>query len=118
MNSKDIKKLEELRIDDFIWGIYIFIVVMALISNAIERSSVYTKDPKDIQDYHSINIFLFVIAFLIYLYFLKTQSEHFTEKKDLSTCLSLIATILLVISGSLFIIAEIRSTNDDLTIGI
>ena len=113
MNLKDIKKLEELKKDDFIWEIYIFIVVFALISNSIERSSVYTKNKDEIRAYHAINLVLFIIAFLIYLYFLKLNTEHYLEKQDMSNYLSLIGTILLVVTGALFIIAELKSSNDD-----
>ncbi|HBA37995.1 MAG TPA: hypothetical protein DCY94_04675 [Firmicutes bacterium] len=112
MKTDDLEHLSELKIDDYIWYIYIFIVFAALLSNSIERDYVYTKDKTEFESFRIINIALLTIAFFIYLYFLKVNAHHFEKKRDFTNCLSLIGTIFLLISGSLILIAEIRSASD------
>lgn len=118
MTDFDLEHLKELDNDDKIWYIYIFIVFAALLSNYIEKDYVKTKNNTELQAYHTINIIVLSIAFFIYLYFLKVNYNHFEKKRDFNNCLSLIATIFLVVSGALLLISEIRSSNEDVTVGL
>ncbi len=118
MSENALEHLEELRKDDYIWYIYIFIVVFALYSNYLERDYVYTKNKRELEAYHSINIVLFTIAFFIYLYFLNVNARHYDKKKNFNNFLSLAGTSLLLASGALILIAEIRNSSEDAGFGI
>lgn len=112
MNNDDLEHLTELKNDDYIWYIYIFIVFAALLSNALERDYIYTKSQKELESYHIINIIVLTIAFFIYLYFLKVNAHHYEKKRNFSNCLSLIATIFLVLSGALALTSEIKNSSE------
>lgn len=44
MNESPIEQYNELKKDDFIWYIYIFIVFAAIYSNRLEEDYVFTKN--------------------------------------------------------------------------
>ncbi len=113
MNFDDREKLAEIQNDNAIWGIYIFIVVAALFSNEIEKKFILTRDKNLNQEFHIINMIVLTLAFFIYLYFLNINSKRFDKKKDLNTFFSLAGTTLLLASGALLLIAEIRSSASD-----
>jgi len=121
MNYATAKKLKELEIDDYIWYIYIFIVFAALVSNSFERDYTITKNKEEYESYHIINIILLTLAFFIYLYFLKVNAEHYEQKRDSSNAFSLLGTIFLLLSGSLLLIAELKSApsgSDSIVLGL
>lgn len=111
MNRNAYESLRELQIDDYIWYIYIFIVFAALLSNSIERDYIYTHSEEERTSYQIINIALLTLAFFIYLYFLKLSAYHYEQKRDFANCMSLLASIFLLLSGALAIIAELKSSS-------
>ncbi len=119
MNAEKQEKLQELKVDDESWYVYIFIVIAALYSNHVERDYTFTHDKKEFQTYHTINIIVLSIAFFIYLYFLYVNSKHFEKKRNFENALTLIGTCLLLASGALLLISEIRSSSsgDDIPLG-
>lgn len=119
ISLEDTSRLQELRADDYIWYIYIFIVFAALLSNNLERSYVYTKDKDEFTSYHIINIIVLTLAFFIYLYFLKISAVQYHKKRNFNNAIRLIGTIFLLLSGALVLIAELResSGNESITLG-
>ena len=76
--SNDISsKINALNIDDLVWYIYIFISVAALYSNELEKQYTYTKDKKKLTEFHSINLVVLTIAFLVYVYFLMVAYKRY-----------------------------------------
>ena len=69
MNASKQEKLDELQMDDLIWYIYIFILVAALYSNALEKEYVVNEDKVKAAEFYSINLVVLTIVFLIYTYF-------------------------------------------------
>lgn len=112
MNSNINRRLDRLRTEDYIWYIYVFIAVFALISNKYEKSYVVTKKREDFEKYHTINETLFVVALLIYLYFLYANYEQYKEKRDSLTWLNLIVSILFIIGGVIALYVEVSSNGD------
>ena len=119
------KKLKRLKNEDIIWIIYFFIVVFALYSNKLDRDYLLKKDKDAYKREKSINITIFFVAFFIYLYFLLLLTEdlgnmekNFDNPNYRSTFIQLIAAILFLIGGAIYLINEITRKDDDLDVGL
>ena len=119
------KKLKRLRNEDFIWIVYFFIVVFALYSNKLDRDYILKKDNEAYKKEKYINITIFFIAFFIYLYFLLLLTEdlgsmekNFNDPAYRSTFIQLIAAILFLIGGAIYLINEITRKDDALDVGL
>ena len=122
MNHKEINnKLKELNIEDSIWIIYIGIILLSWYSNNLERKYYINKDNISKEEYRKIIILIFSILTIIYFYFLKSSyddikniKETDREKKKQLLYLSFIASLLIVISGIIFLYIAI--TDEDLNV--
>ncbi|MDD6223636.1 MAG: hypothetical protein PUB18_01380 [bacterium] len=103
-------KLKQLRIEDLTWIIYIVIIVMSWYSNSLERKYYIYNDLHSKEQYRKMMILIFSILVVIYLYFLKSSYDDLKnikpydpyEKKHL-TCMSFIGSLLVAISGFIFL---------------
>ena len=118
------EKLKRLRNEDLIWIIYFFVAAFALISNMYDRKYLLNKDKSAYGKEKIINISIFVVAFFIYLYFVLLLTEdlgkmekNFQDKKYRSTFIQLIAAILFLIGGAIYLVNEV-TTNDPDDVGI
>lgn len=114
-------KLKQLKTEDFIWVIYIFIIFLSWYSNSLERKYFIYNDIESKEKYRKIMIFIFSILVIVYLYFLKDsyndlQSLNFDDsnKKKKLIYLSFIASLLIAISG--FIFLYIAVNDEDLNV--
>ena len=110
MNEELLKKLKQLEIEDFIWLIYIGIIIMSWYSNSLERNFFIYNDLESKEKYRKIIIGIFTILVIVYLYFLQDSYEDVKNinfnnltKKDYLTILSFIASLLIAISGFIFL---------------
>lgn len=120
-----IKKLKRLRNEDFIWIIYFFIVVFALYANKLDRNYLLNNDVTSKRREKNINVTIFFVAFFIYLYFVLLLTEdigrmekNFDNPKYRSTFIQLIAAILFLIGGSIYLINEITRSDEPLDVGL
>lgn len=119
------RKLKQLRNEDIIWIIYFFIVVFALYSNKLDRDYLLNHDNSAYKSEKYINIGIFFVTFFIYLYFvllltedLSNMERNFNNDNYRSTFIQLIAAILFLIGGSIYLINEIVRKDDDLDVGL
>lgn len=117
-------RLKKLRNEDIIWIIYFFISAFAILSNHLDRVFIETKDINAYHKEKGINITIFIIAFFIYLYFVLSitkdlghMEQNFNDEKYRHTFLQLIAALLFLIGGIIYLYLEI-TTNDTADIGI
>lgn len=110
MNEELLKKLKQLEIEDFIWLIYIGIIIMSWYSNSLERNFFIYNDLESKEKYRKIIIGIFTILVIVYLYFLEDSYEDVKNinfnnltKKDYLTILSFLASLLIAISGFIFL---------------
>ena len=103
-------KLKQLKTEDFIWVIYIFIIFLSWYSNNLERKYYIYNDLESKNKYRKIIIFIFSILIIVYLYFLKDSyddlknlNQYDSEKTKNLIFLSFIASLLIVISGFIFL---------------
>lgn len=106
--------LKRLKNEDFIWIIYFFIAAFAIFSNKLERDYVLNNNNVAYKKSKTINIILFLVAFFIYLYFvllftqdLNNMEKNFNNEKYRNTFLQLIAALLFLIGGIIYLVEAI-----------
>ena len=116
MNNEDLnKRLKQLRIEDFIWIIYIGIIFMSWYSNYFERKYFIYNDLESKEKYRKVITGIFVVLVIIYTYFckdsyddLKNLKPYDSKEKKHLTLLSFIASLLIVISGIIYLFIAIK----------
>ena len=123
MDTKLNDKLKQLKIEDFIWLIYIFIIFLSWYSNNLERNYFIYNDLNSKEKYRKLMIFIFSILIIVYLYFLKDSYDDIKDlniyDKDKSTnlkYLSFIGSLFIFISGLIFLYIAIE--DEDLNVEV
>lgn len=122
MNYEELSnKLQQLKIEDFIWLIYIVIIFLSWYSNNLERKYYVYNDNISKEKYRNIIILIFSILIIVYLYFLKDSyndlqklTPYDSDKKKNLITLSFIASLLIAISGAIFLYIAIM--DEDLNV--
>lgn len=111
-------RLQRLNSENKIWIIYFFIAAFAILANNYEKDFLIKKNKKSYQIEKTMHIVIFLVAFFIYLYFvllitndLNNMEKNFNNTKYRNTFLQLIAALLFLIGGAIYLIQEV-STND------
>lgn len=114
------ERLEELKIEDFIWVIYIGIIFLSWIANSLERKYFLFDDLESKEKYREIMTIIFSILVIVYFYFYKESVSDINklkksdaEKKKILTIISSIASLLILISGIIFLIVAILDEDLD-----
>lgn len=122
MNYEEInEKLKILNTEDYIWIIYIGIIFMSWYSNSLERKYFTENDIESKTKYQKIMVLIFTILIVIYLYFLKESINDIknlkpwdTPKKKNLVYLSFLGSLLIAISGFIFLYISIVDENLDI----
>lgn len=117
------EKLRQLKIEDFIWLIYIGIIFLSWYANNLEREYFIYNDLKSRDSYRKVMIFIFVVLVIIYFYFLtdsyydvKNLKPSDSEQKKNLTVLSFFASLLIVISGLIYLYILLKDERIDVEI--
>ena len=109
------ERLKELNIEDFVWIIYIGIIALSFYSNSLERNYFLTNDLKSKEKYRNIIILIFTILIIVYIYFLYSSWQSVknikptdSEEDKKLTYLSFIASLLIAVSGFIFLYISIK----------
>ena len=121
MNSDELdKKLKQLKTEDFIWLIYIGIIIMSWYSNNLERKYFIYNDLQSKEKYRKMMILIFSILIIVYLYFfkdsyndLKNINPYNTNKKKNLIFMSFLGSLFIVISGFIFLYIAIMDEEID-----
>lgn len=124
MNSEEVKeRLKTLKIEDFIWTIYIGIIIASWYSNNLERDYFINKNTKSKENYRKIIITIFTVLIICYLYFLNASYQDIKNLKNNDTTtkknlvyLSFIGSLLVTISGFIFLYIAIKDEKLDIEI--
>lgn len=119
MYSREVEdKLRQIKIEDFIWVIYIGIIALSYYSNYLERKYYINNDIDSKNKYRKIIIVIFSILIIVYFYFLvdsynsvRDLNRFDTEKKKRLIYLSFLASLLIFISGLIFLYIAISDTD-------
>lgn len=116
----DSENFNEVRIEDYIWIIYIFLAIFALVSNHFEKEYLKKHEKKDENIFRTINTEIFIVTFIIYLYFTYINYKHIkrldpnsSPKEILLANAGLVSAILFLIGGGIALWISIHSEDDD-----
>ncbi len=119
MNDR-LDRLEDIKIENFIWVIYIGIIILSWYANSKEKKFILYNDEKSRQEYQRLLILIFSILLFVYYYFtkdsysdLKKLNYYDTDKKKILTYASFTGSLLILISGVIFLIIAITDDNID-----
>lgn len=117
-NTKEI--LNEIETENFIWIIYLLIIGLSFLANSFEKDYYINNNLESKDIYRMINIFIFSVALIVYLYFFKGNFKVINElsifdsyKKKRFNELNFIASALIVIAGVIFLYIAIYDENLD-----
>ena len=103
-------KIKQTRMEDYIWVIYVVIIVLSWYSNTLERKYFIFKDLKSKEDYKKVITFIFFVVVLIYIYFFKNSLDDFVNLKPSDSnykkkivSLSFLASSFILLSGIIFL---------------
>ena len=117
-NTEDI--LRQIDIENLIWIIYLGIIFLCFISNNYEKMYYTVNDEEAKNMYQLLNIIIFSIVFLVYIYYFLGSYQAFinlkktdNDNKKLFNTLNFIASTLVVIAGGVFLFIALY--DDELT---
>ena len=103
-------RLKQLNNEDFIWIIYIGVIILSFYSNSLERKYFIFGDLNCKDKYRKTMILIFSILVIVYLYFLKDAWDSVKNlscddslEKRILVYLSFIGSLLIAISGFIFL---------------
>lgn len=118
-----IDKLKDIKIENYIWIIYIGIIILSFYANSKEIKYILYDDIKSKEQYQNLIIFIFIILTIIYYYFAKdgyndliNLTNKDSDKKKILTFLSFIGSLLVLISGIIFL--SIAIVDEDIDVEI
>ena len=116
-------KLKDIKTENYIWLIYIGIIILSFYANSKEKEYILYNDFKSKKEYQNLLITIFSLLLVIYYYFAKDSyddlinlDENETDKKKFLTFLSFIGSALILISGIIFLGIAIVDDNIDVEI--
>lgn len=119
MNNR-LDRLKDIQIENLVWVIYIGIIVLSWYANSKEKQFILFQDEKSRQEYQNLLILIFTILIFIYFYFTKDSYENLqslqkddTSKKKILTYASFTGSVLILISGFIFLGIAILDDNID-----
>ena len=111
-NNNDI--IKEIETENFIWIIYLFIIAISFIANYFETIYYKNGSKKAKEKYRVLNIFVFSVVFLIYLYFFKENYKtvknlncYDSKNKILFNKLNYYASVFVLVAGAIFLYISI-----------
>ena len=117
-NTEEI--LNEIETENFIWIIYLLIIGLSFLANSFEKDYYINNNLESKDIYRMINIFIFSVVLIVYLYFFKGNFKVINElsifdsyKKKRFNELNFIASALIVIAGVIFLYIAIYDENLD-----
>lgn len=123
MNNDLMEKLKELKIEEFVWIIYIGIIAFSFYSNTLERKYFIYGDLESKEKYRQTLIIIFSILTIVYLYFLKDAwdsvqrlTPYDSNQKKNFVYLSFVGSLLIAISGFIFLYIAYKDENVDVEI--
>ena len=113
-------RLQDIRIENYIVVIYIIIIFISWYANSKEKKFILYNDEVSRREYQNLLVLIFSILLIIYYYFTKSSYDDLNEltindsnKKIILTYASFIASLLIFISGMIFLTIAIMDEEID-----
>lgn len=120
MNAEKLDRLKSIKAENFIWIIYIGIIILSWYANSFEKNFILYDDENARENYQELLILIFSILFIVYLYFtvdsykdLNNSSMNISNKAKNLKELSFIGSLLILISGAIFLYIATVDDNID-----
>lgn len=120
MNDK-LKRLEDIKIENIVWIIYIGIIILSWYANSKEKKYLLYDDLLSKKEYQNLLILIFTILVIIYFYFAKSGYEDIlnltsydSPKKQMLTKFAFIGSFLILVSGIIYLILAILDDEIDI----
>ena len=120
MNDK-LKRLEDIKIENIVWIIYIGIIILSWYANSKEKKYLLYNDLLSKKEYQNLLILIFTILVIIYFYFAKSGYEDIlnltsydSPKKQMLTKFAFIGSFLILVSGIIYLILAILDDEIDI----
>lgn len=117
---EDLSRLKDIKIENYIWIIYIGIIILSWYANCKETDYIINKSENSKKQYQALMILIFTILLIIYYYFtidshedIKELTSFDSKKKIILRYASFIGSFLILISGIIFLIIAILDDNID-----
>ena len=122
MNEK-LERLKDIKTENFIWVIYIVIILLSWYANSKEKKAILYDDEVSRKEYQKLMILIFSILVVIYYFFAKDSIDDLLEltpcdslsKKNLTKA-SFLGSFLVLLSGLIFLGIAILDENIDVEI--
>ena len=118
--NEDLSRLKDIKIENYIWIIYIGIIVLSWYANSKEKDFIINKNENSKKEYQALMILIFTILLFIYYYFtidsyddVKELTPLDSKKKIILRYASFVSSFLILISGIIFLIIAILDDNID-----
>ena len=122
MNEK-LERLKDINTENFIWVIYIGIILLSWYANSKEKKVILYDDEVSRKEYQKLMILIFSILVVIYYSFAKDSYDDLLElsacdslKKKNLTKASFLGSFLVLLSGVIFLGIAILDENIDVEI--
>lgn len=116
--NENYETLQEIETENFVWIVYLFIIGVSFLANYFETNYYKTGNQDAKEKYRILNIFVFSVALLVYLYFFKGNHEKVnnlkcsdSKEKVLFNELNYLASILIVIAGAILLYIAVFDKN-------
>lgn len=119
-DNEKIERLKDIKVENIVWLIYIAIIFLSFYANSKEKKYILYNDNIAKKEYQNIMILIFTILVIIYYHFTKDSYEDLenlnekdSEKKKNLTFMSFIGSVLVLLSGLIFLTIVIIDDNID-----
>lgn len=116
--SEKKERLEDIKIENNIWLLYLVIIGLSYISNEFEKKYFLYNDQKAKEIYRIMTIIIFATVAVVYFYFANDAIENVknlkpwdSKQKVTLTNLNALASSLILIAGLIFIYIAIVDTD-------
>ena len=108
MNEKIQKRIKQIKIENNIWIIYLFIIILSYYANYKEKDFFLNNNQESKETYRKINALIFSILIIVYSYFeidaiTSLKNSQKTAQNNNYDILSFIATTAVLMSGIIFL---------------
>lgn len=120
--KEKLDRLNDIKTENIIWVIYIFIIVLSFIANNYETNYIKYNDNKSKDDYRNLMLLIFSILVIVYFRILKDllrdvkKTSYLNNKVSKLNKLSFIGSLLVFISGVIFLYIIYNDTDIDVEI--
>ena len=116
----DYERLKEIKINDFIFVVYIVISIAAIICNNIEEDNI-KNNKESTKVITSIRSAIIIVGIIIYLYFVYTSYKNFknpnknlSKKDKKANNYALLSSILFLIASIIVFYVNLLNTNEEI----